>query len=254
MKGKECNDQELEIDLIELCRELKKNIVLIIAATVLCATAAGAYIHFMTIPRYAYSRMIKLPETETFRISDQDKFSYVNILKLDTNNPALWKDSSKGRLVSVDLVREKNINTNLITFQFEGSDPVYLKKAGDEYLDRAVQKLNASLKEIKDANLNNRYLNTLINDELKGIRSALAKSSVSGDTVQQSFTDLEKRLNEMEKNEYFTAKATENANASATRISNKPIIKKSAALGFVLSILFVTGRYCLKKAKESGMI
>ena len=125
MKEKECNDQELEIYLIELCRELKKNIVLIIAATVLCAAAAGAYIHFMTIPRYAYSRMIKLPETETFRISDQDKFSYVNILKLDTNNPALWKDSSKGRLVSVDLVREKNINTNLITFQFEGSDPVY---------------------------------------------------------------------------------------------------------------------------------
>ena len=58
----------------------------------------------------------------------------------------------------------------------------------------------------------------------------------------------------MEKNEYFTAKAAENANASATRISNKPIIKKSAALGLVLSILFVTGRYCLKKVNESGMI
>ena len=55
MEEKNCENQELEIDLIELCRELKNHIALIIAATVIFAAAAGAYIHFMTVPKYAYT-------------------------------------------------------------------------------------------------------------------------------------------------------------------------------------------------------
>ena len=35
MEEKNCENQELEIDLIELCRELKNHIALIIAATVI---------------------------------------------------------------------------------------------------------------------------------------------------------------------------------------------------------------------------
>lgn len=52
MEEKNCENQELEIDLIELCRELKNHIALIIAATVIFAAAAGAYIHFMTVPQF----------------------------------------------------------------------------------------------------------------------------------------------------------------------------------------------------------
>ena len=86
MEEKNCENQELEIDLIELCRELKNNIALIIAATVICAAAAGAYLHFMTVPVYSYTRMIKLPENALFHMSDQDKFSFINIdLRIQDN-------------------------------------------------------------------------------------------------------------------------------------------------------------------------
>ena len=261
MDEKNCENQELEIDLIELCKELKNNIVLILAATIIFAAAAGAYIHFLTVPKYAYTRMIRLPanapttsEKTPNYSCDQDKLTYVNILKLDISNPTLWKESSKGHLADVKLVEEKNIKTNLITFQFEGTDPVYLKKAGDEYLDTAVQKLNVLFRERKDSNFNDQYLNTLIRDELKGIRSALARSSISGENVLQAFTDLEKRLSALEKNESFSAKAVDNADAAAIEISNKPLLKKSAALGFVLSIMFIVGRYCWRKATETGII
>ena len=262
MEEKNCENQELEIDIIELCRELKNNIALIIAATVIFAAAAGAYIHFLTVPKYGYTRMIKLPalsaNAPSEKITDnswnQDKLSYVNILKLDISNPALWKESSKGHLADVKLVEEKTIKTNLIMFQFEGTDPVYLKKVSDAYLDTAVQRLNVFIRELKETNFNDQYLNTQIRDELKGIRSALTKSSVSGESVLQAFTDLEKRLSALEKNESFSAKAVDNANAAAIEISNKPLLKKSAALGFVLSIMFIVGRYCWRKATETGII
>ncbi len=259
MEEKNCENQELEIDLIELCRELKNHIALIIAATVIFAAAAGAYIHFLTVPKYAYTRMIKLPanapsEKTPDNSWDQDKLTYVNILKLDISNPALWKENSKGHLADVKLVEEKTIKTNLITFQFEGTDPVYLKKVSDAYLDTAVQRLNVLIRERKEANFNDQYLNTQIRDELKGIRSALSQSSLSSDSVLQALTDLEKRLNALEKNESFSAKAVDNANAAATEISNKPLLKKSTALGFVLSIMFIVGRYCWRKATETGIV
>ena len=253
MEEKNCENQELEIDLIELCKELKKNIALIIAATVICVVAAGAYLHFMTVPVYSYTRMIKLPENAMLRMSDQDKFSYINILKLDMNNPTLWKDSAKGRLVNINLVSEKHLNTNLITFQFSGTDPVYLKKVSDKYTETAVQKLNDSIKELKDANLN-QYMNTQVRNELKVLRLTLAKSSVSSENVQQTLTDLENRLIILEKNEFYTVKAIDNANAAATVITNKSLIKKSAGLGFVLSVMFVICRYCWRKAKEADLI
>ena len=253
MEEKNCENQELELDLIELCKELKNNIALIVTATVICAAAAAAYLHFMTVPVYSYTRMIKLPENGLIRLSDQDKFSFINILKLDMTNPELWKDSAKGRLVNINLVSEKHLNTNLITFQFSGTDPAYLKKVSDEYTETAVQKLNNSIKELKDANFN-KYTNELVRDELKGLRLALTQSSVSGESVQQALTNLEKRLNSLENNEAFTAKVIDNANATATVITNKSLFKKGAALGFVLSIMFVFCRYCWRKAKDTGLI
>ena len=254
MEEKNCENQKLEIDLIELCRELKNHIALIIAATVIFAAAAGAYIHFMTVPMYSYTRMIKLPENGSFRMSDQDKFSYVNILKLDMNNPTLWQERSKGRLVNVDVIREKNLNTNLITFQFSGTDPVYLKKVSDEYMNTAVQKLNISIREMDEQNFNNRHREWLIVNELKDVRLMINSSSSSGDNIQRALTLLKERLDALGKNEYATAKIVDNANAAATKISRNSLIKKSAALGFVLSIMFIVGRYCWRKATETGII
>ena len=42
-------------------------------------------------------------------------------------NNALWEEPAKGCLIDVELVREKNITTKLIRFQFAGTDPEYIK-------------------------------------------------------------------------------------------------------------------------------
>ena len=67
-------------------------------------------------------------------------------------------------------------------------------------------------------------------------------------------TDLENRLIILEKNEFYTVKAIDNANAAATVITNKSLIKKSAGLGFVLSVMFVICRYCWRKVTEADII
>ena len=153
-----------------------------------------------------------------------------------------------------NVIREKNLNTNLITFQFSGTDPVYLKKVSDEYMNTAVQKLNISIREMDEQNFNNRHREWLIVNELKDVRLMINSSSSSGDNIQRALTLLKERLDALGKNEYATAKIVDNANAAATKISRNSLIKKSAALGFVLSIMFITGRYCWRKATETGII
>lgn len=59
------NDDELEIDLLEILRALKKKIWLLILMTVLCGGIAGAFSKFVLIPQYTSTAMVYILSKET---------------------------------------------------------------------------------------------------------------------------------------------------------------------------------------------
>ena len=187
-------------------------------------------------------------------IPDQELLSYAAIFRTDIGNGALWKDSGKGRLTSVNLVRENNLYTKLIQFQFAGTDPAYIKTVSQNYLESAAKRLNDYLTEISDAELKTRYYKTA-NEELKDINTALSTKTVSPQNVADYLPVLDKRLAAQENNKFFLkAKIIEAPNLEPGRVNNRRFVMISAFLGLFLSLGYVVCRYVWKQAKQNGMI
>lgn len=183
----ERQEKELEIDLIELLREIKKQLPLIILTTLVFAAVAYAYKFMYQPPTYTYTRLVKYPAQTAYgwRIPDQEILSYVVIFRADMGNTALWKEGAKARLTAVDFVREKNVATKLIQFQFSGKDPEYIKKVSQQYLESVVRRLNDSFAEANEDEFNHRYYQTA-NDELRYNNTLLGAGSASSEGVAGS--------------------------------------------------------------------
>ena len=70
----ETDNQEIEIDLLELLQEFRKNMAKIIGVTLLFAAAAALYVFVLTAPKYSYSQFLNCAS-----LSDRDKISFINI-------------------------------------------------------------------------------------------------------------------------------------------------------------------------------
>ena len=95
-------EKEIEIDFIELLREIKLHLPLIVITTLLFAVVTYAY-KFMYLPvTYTYSRMIKCPlitSASLNTIPDQELLSYVAIFRTDISATRLFgKKVGKGSL------------------------------------------------------------------------------------------------------------------------------------------------------------
>ncbi len=247
-------DKELEIDLIELLREIKKQLPLVILTTLVFAAAAYAYKFMYLPPTYTYTRLVKYPTRTAYgwHIPDQEILSYVVIFRADMGNTAFWKEGGKGRLAAVDFVREKGSATKLIQFQFSGTDPKYIKTVSQQYLASVVQRLNDSFAEANEDEFNHRYYRTA-NDELRYNNSLLGTSSAEGIANYQAL--LKERLEALEKDKTFLkAKIIEAPNLEPSRVSNRSFVMKCGFLGLFLSVGYVVCRYMWRQAKQIGMI
>ena len=74
----ETDNRELEIDLLELLQEFKKNIGKIAIVTLLFVAAAALYVFVFSAPKYSYTQFVNCPS-----LSDRDKISFVNIFNED---------------------------------------------------------------------------------------------------------------------------------------------------------------------------
>lgn len=249
-------DRELEIDLIELLREIKKQLPLVILTTLLFAAAAYAYKFVYLPPTYTYTRLVKYPTRTAYgwQIPDQEILSYVVIFRTDMGNAALWKEGGKGRLTAVDFVREKNVATKLIQFQFSGTDPEYIKQVSRKYLESVVQRLNDSFAEANEDEFNHRFYRTA-NDELRYNNALLGASSASSEGVANYQALLKERLEALEKDKIFLkAKIIEAPNLQPSRVSNRRFVMVVGFLGLFLSLGYIVCRYILIQAKQIGMI
>ena len=117
------NNDEIEIDLVELFGELKKNWKLIAGTTVAFAAAAAIYSFCIAKPVYQYNAMIRIP---------------ANIINHEfTVNTCLELLKNDG-VASVKNARR----TSLISLSFDAYSSADAKAVAEAYLPKALEKVN----------------------------------------------------------------------------------------------------------------
>ena len=121
------NNDEVEIDLVELFGELKKNWKLIAGTTVAFAAAAAIYSFCIAKPVYQYNAMIRIP---------------ANIINHEfTVNTCLELLKNDG-VASVKNARR----TSLLSLSFDAYSPADAKAVAEAYLPKALEKVNRIIK------------------------------------------------------------------------------------------------------------
>lgn len=128
------NKDEIEVDLVELFTELKKNWKLITGTTVTFATVAAIYSFCIAKPVYQYNAMIRIP-------ANIINHGYV----INTCMELLRNDG----VASLTNPR----STSLLKLTFSANSPQDAKKAADVYIPKAAQKVNEIIKEADGGSL-----------------------------------------------------------------------------------------------------
>lgn len=249
----ETENQEIEIDLLELLQEFKNNIAKIIGVTLLFAAVAALYVFALTTPKYSYSQLV-----DCRSLSDKDKISFINIFSEDVfdnkEHGKMWKEPKKCALSKVEMVRDQNIATNLLRFEFQGTEPHLIKKEGRAYVEDALRKINERIVELHEIKYGQEYFDTVRN-EMEKINSSLQDGSVTSQGATRYLELLKERLELKDKNKMLTlikAQVIPNHIDEAEKISHIIIIPVSGFLGLFLSLAYLTGRYCIRVSKKQS--
>ena len=247
----ETDHQEIEIDLLELLQEFKKNIGKIIGVTLLFAAAAALYVFALTAPKYSYTQLV-----DCATLSDRDKISFVNVFNEDAvsikGHGKMWKEPKKCALFKAEFVRDRNAATNLLKFEFQGTDSDLIKKEGRAYTEDALRKINERIIELHELKYGQEYFNT-VRAEMNKINSSLQDGSVTSQGAARYLELLKERLELKEKNKMLTlikAELIPNREDEAEKISRTKYILISGFLGLFLSLAYLTGRYCWRVSKK----
>ena len=247
----ETENQEIEIDLLELLQEFKNNLAKIIGVTLLFAAAAALYIFALSAPKYSYTQLV-----DCATLSDKDKISFVNIFNEDAvsikGHGKMWKEPKKCALFKVEFVRDRNVATNLLKFEFQGTDPDMIKKEGRAYTEDALRKINERIVELHETKYGREYFDTVLN-EMRKINSSLQDGSITSQGAAQYLQLLKERLELKEKNKMLTlikAELVSNRVDKAEIVSRTKYIPISGFLGLFLSLAYLTGRYCMKLSQK----
>ena len=247
----ETENQEIEIDLLELLQEFKNNLAKIIGVTLLFAAGAALYVFVLTAPKYSYSQFV-----DCATLSDKDKISFVNVFNEDAvsikGHGKMWKEPKKCALFKTEFVRDRNAATNLLKFEFQGTDPDLIKKEGRAYAEDALRKINERIVELHETKYGKDFFDT-VSKEMEKINSSLQDGSVTSQGAARYLELLKERLELKEKNKMLTlikAELIPNREDEAEKISRIKYIPISGFLGLFLSLAYLTGRYCWRISKK----
>lgn len=245
------DNNELEIDFVAWLNVLKKHLAFIIGITLLFTAAAGIYVYKIADPVYSYVRFINCPGS----LSDKDKLTFVSAFKNNSNYQNAKKENSYAALTDVKVVndgRDRFTTTNLIQFSFEGNNPAFIKKFSDACVTDSLKNINDYITEIYEISFSREYL-TKARREITSLNTFIAQhADADVEGAVNYLTLLKKRLEDDELNKaYQKADIMSTNGAQPKRISKKPLVYKSAALGLFLSILYITCRYRAEFVKKA---
>ncbi len=246
-------NNELEIDIVAWSNVLKKHLAVVIGITLLFTAAAGIYVYKIADPVYSYVRFINCPGS----LSDKDKLTFVSAFKNNSNYQNAKKENSYAALTDVKVVndgKDRFTTTNLIQFSFEGNNPAFIKKFSDTCVTDSLKDINDYITEIYEITFSREYL-TKARREITALNTFIAQhadANADAEGAVNYLTVLKKRLEDDVLTKAYKKADIMNTNgAQPKRISQKPLVYKSAALGLFLSILYITCRYRAEFVKKA---
>ncbi len=227
------NNDEIEIDLRELWHELKKNFLLIAGVTATFVAAAAVYSFMVIKPSYQCTSLVRIPTN----VGGTQLNTCIEILKSEASKPA--------SLSSLALVK----GTYALKFTFAGANAEAIEKDREDYLPKAVEKINTLLYEADKQRLANEIVRTIKGD-IANINRKVEEENISNEEINKKLDYL---LNKIEKRElnYIFPEAELIAEANSAVNTIMPNKKKNIVLalvaGMFLSCGFVVTRYIFNK-------
>ena len=234
------DNDEIEIDLVELFGELKRNVKLIAGTTLAFIVAAAIYCFMIAKPVYEYTALISFPSN----VGGSQINGFMETIKDDIKPAAQLKDKNN-KIVDAKVLK----GAPIIKVTFEGESVEKVKQFGDAYMKMAFARINKVIVD-KEQQKYDREVVSMIQSDIKYISSKLNESSFSTGDANNQLDFLIKKIEEKEKNKLFLKAEL----AKEENIPEKPVRPKkaqniaiAAVLGLFLSCGYVTARFLIKK-------
>ena len=234
------DNDEIEIDLVELFGELKRNVKLIAGTTLAFIVAAAIYCFMIAKPVYEYTALISFPSN----VGGSQINGFMETIKDDIKPAAQLKDKNN-KIVDAKVLK----GAPIIKVTFEGESVEKVKQFGDAYMKMAFARINKVIVD-KEQQKYDREVVSMIQSDIKYISSKLNESSFTTGDANNKLDFLIKKIEEKEKNKLFLKAEL----AKEENIPEKPVRPKkaqniaiAAVLGLFLSCGYVTARFLIKK-------
>lgn len=233
-------NDEIEIDLVELYGELKKNAKLIVGTTMAFIVAAAIYCFMIAKPVYEYTALISFPSN----IGGGQINGFMETIKDDINSAAQFKDKNN-KIVDAKVLK----GAPIIKVTFEGESMEKVKQFGDAYMKLALERINRVLVDKEQQKYDTEVIE-LIKKDIEYIASRINESSFTVGDADKKLDYLINKIKEKENNKLFLKAEL----AKEENIPEKPVRPKkaqniaiAAVLGLFLSCGYVTARFLIKK-------
>ena len=234
------DNDEIEIDLVELFGELKRNVKLIAGTTLAFIVAAAIYCFMIAKPVYEYSALISFPSN----VGGSQINGFMETIKDDIKPAAQLKDKNN-KIVDAKVLK----GAPIIKVTFEGESVEKVKQFGDAYMKMAFARINKVIVD-KEQQKYDREVVELIKKDTEYIASKINESNYTTGDADKKLDFLIKKIEEKEKNKLFLKAEL----AKEENIPEKPVRPKkaqniaiAAVLGLFLSCGYVTARFLIKK-------
>ena len=234
------DNDEIEIDLVELFGELKRNVKLIAGTTLAFIVAAAIYCFMIAKPVYEYTALISFPSN----VGGSQINGFMETIKDDIKPAAQLKDKNN-KIVDAKVLK----GAPIIKVTFEGESVEKVKQFGNAYMKMAFARINKVIVD-KEQQKYDREVVELIKKDTEYIASKINESNYTAGDADKKLDFLIKKIEEKEKNKLFLKAEL----AKEENIPEKPVRPKkaqniaiAAVLGLFLSCGYVTARFLIKK-------
>lgn len=234
------DNDEIEIDLVELFGELKRNVKLIAGTTLAFIVAAAIYCFMIAKPVYEYTALISFPSN----VGGSQINGFMETIKDDIKPAAQLKDKNN-KIVDAKVLK----GAPIIKVTCEGESVEKVKQFGDAYMKKSLERINRDLVD-KEQQKYDKEVVELIKKDIDYIANRINESSFTANDADKKLEYLIKKIEEKEQNKLFLKAGL----AKEGIAPEKPVRPKkaqniaiAAVLGLFLSCGYVTARFLIKK-------
>ena len=234
------DNDEIEIDLVELFGELKRNVKLIAGTTLAFIVAAAIYCFMIAKPVYEYTALISFPSN----VGGSQINGFMETIK-DDIKPATQLMDKNNKIVDATVLK----GAPIIKVTCEGESVEKVKQFGDAYMKKSLERINRDLVD-KEQQKYDKEVVELIKKDIDYIANRINESSFTANDADKKLEYLIKKIEEKEQNKLFLKAGL----AKEGIAPEKPVRPKkaqniaiAAVLGLFLSCGYVTARFLIKK-------